>query len=69
MDRRDGDPGAGDQGFPRTRGDGPFRTCARRATRSFPPHALGWTRDSRFRERAIPVSPARTGMDRYDLPQ
>ena len=51
-------------GFPRTRGDGPWKEAAFTMTDKFPPHARGWT-VRRTAERARwGVSPARAGMDR-----
>ena len=50
-------------GFPRTRGDGPFGRWLMRRSRTFPPHARGWTPSPRSRLSSYRVSPARAGMD------
>ena len=49
--------------FPRTRGDGPFRSAWSWVRFSFPPHARGWTSRCPRRSRRTEVSPARAGMD------
>ena len=49
--------------FPRTRGDGPLDGRALVLVDQFPPHARGWTAHGRRRGVALPVSPARAGMD------
>ena len=50
-------------GFPRTRGDGPLEKGAPQATKLFPPHARGWTREQPEHRDRGQVSPARAGMD------
>ena len=52
-----------EDGFPRTRGDGPDTWDGWDTNETFPPHARGWTCVSRVWWGRWPVSPARAGMD------
>ena len=56
-------------GFPRTRGDGPTVSGPLDHHAGFPPHARGWTLIIRPGNVAVPVSPARAGMDLLCLEQ
>ena len=63
MDLVDDDVEYGGNGFPRTRGDGPFGKRTTTDEQMFPPHARGWTRNRSNGLGEIMVSPARAGMD------
>ena len=52
------------RGFPRTRGDGPWRATVDNLLPQFPPHTRGWTRKGKGLAEIIDVSPAHAGMDR-----
>ena len=59
---------AGATRFPRTRGDGPDSIKCGLPSRTFPPHARGWTRDGACPTPPQGVSPARAGMDHGPRP-
>ena len=65
MDPRSMRHAASVSGFPRMRGDGPWRVAVIFRSAVFPPHARGWTPLPRGIRMALLVSPACAGMDRW----